>query len=268
MPKTKKIDWALEASKLLSDDIQLTVPLHVAPGEGTKAAAFFRKYYKADKKAGLPGLSSVGDKLSPHLDEEIDSLVEEAANANGVYLSTHDPKTDTSKLDRAKFLLDEIGGALEFLFDDGKQDENDAALGAVLSAHKSDPFTPDALALALDDYAHLAKEHAKELDGLGDFDADLIPEAFALAKELRAMPPASPAAAAASKIALGQRNRLLQLLDIRVRQVRACARWVFRNHPAVVQEATSVYQRKRRVEAQRAAKKAKDKPATTPATPA
>jgi hypothetical protein len=47
------------------------------------------------------------------------------------------------------------------------------------------------------------------------------------------------------------RNRLVTLLEHRVSKVRRAARYVFRDHPEVVRQVTSSYERKRRVEAKR-----------------
>lgn len=248
----KKIDWAVEAAKLPSDEFKLTVPLYALLGEAQDLARFFAEHYKADKKSGRPGLASAGDALSPDLDEQIDALVAEISKANAAYLKSVDAKLDASKLERAAFLLDEIGAAMEFLLDDGVDDDDDRRLANVQSAHKDDPFTADALALALEDYANLGDDHKKRLDGLGDFDAAYLAEAHALAKDLRAMPPSNAAASAASKTAIAHRNRLLQLLDQRVRKIRAAARYVFRRHPEIARQVGSAYERKRRVEARRA----------------
>jgi hypothetical protein len=50
-------------------------------------------------------------------------------------------------------VLDEIASALEWLFDDGKTDERDAQLAAIVDAHDDDPDSEDALASELADYA-------------------------------------------------------------------------------------------------------------------
>jgi hypothetical protein len=52
------------------------------------------------------------------------------------------------------------------------------------------------------------------------------------------------------------RNRLVTLLDQRVSKVRRAARYVFRDHPEVVRQVTSAYERKRRVETKRRKKSA------------
>jgi hypothetical protein len=251
--KPTKYTWTTEAAALPTDDFQLPAPLHVLLGEATDAARFFERYYKADRKAGRPGLASAG--LPADLDAQIESLIAEVSKANAAWLLTVDPKSDRSLLERARAFVDEIGAVLEFHLDDGIEDANDSRLANVTAAHKDDPFTADALALALEDYSNLAHGFRDQIDGLGDFDASVIDEAKKLAKQLRALPPADLAASAGSRLAIGQRNRLLQLLWSRVRRVRAAARFVFRKHPEIAREASSVYERRKRLEAKRAAKR-------------
>lgn len=54
---------------------------------------------------------------------------------------------------------------------------------------------------------------------------------------------------AESKGVLDELNRLLQLLDVRVTQIRTAARFVFRRQPAIIREATSGFERRRRASA-------------------
>ncbi|WP_437722481.1 hypothetical protein [Sorangium sp. So ce861] len=56
--------------------------------------------------------------------------------------------------------------------------------------------------------------------------------------------------------ALLLRNKVIGLLNARISTVRAAARFVFRDRPDIVRESTSAYERRRRAEAKRRAKKA------------
>ncbi|XYH95850.1 hypothetical protein ACMHYB_50000 [Sorangium sp. So ce1128] len=85
-------------------------------------------------------------------------------------------------------MLDEITATLEWLFDDGVEDENDARLAKLGQADADDPATADALALALDDYAALGAPHREAMDGLGGLEAAMLDEARELAAALRAHP--------------------------------------------------------------------------------
>ncbi len=265
MPKSK-FDIAAEAVALTDTSFQLPIPLAYFLGEATDLVAFVGRFFKADKKAGVPGLSSA-PAITLDLVAEIQALVAEVQRGQSQYLLTVDPKLDVSKLDRARFVLDELRDALEFYFDDGVQNDDDTRLANLVAAHQDDAFDPDTASLALENFADLADRHRKALDGVGDFDAKLIDEARALAKELRGMLPMSPAAQAAKRLAIEHRNRLLQLLDARVRRVRRAARYVFRHHPAIAQQVSSAYEEKRREAARRAAarKKTEAEPAPPPA---
>jgi hypothetical protein len=253
MPKSK-FDWSVQLSTLTSDEFRLNVPLYALLGEAADLAKYFRTHHKADKKAGLPGLTDAG--LEASLADEIDSLIAETSAASSAYHLTVDPKADTSKLERAHVLIGEIGAVMEYFLDDGVEDEDDARLSNVVAAHKDAPDTADALALALEEYSALAAMHETEIEGLGGFDAKMIAEAKKLATELRAAPSASPSPASAA--ALAKRNRLLQRLDARVRKVRSAARFVFRAQPEVARAATSAYERKRRIDQKRSATRKKN----------
>ena len=78
-----------------------------------------------------------------------------------------------------------------------------------------------------------------------------------MSKELRSgTEPAAPTAA--SGRALAKRNRILQLIDSRVRRIRAAAKFVYRKHPHVIRETTSAYERTRRLSLKRLATRKKN----------
>jgi hypothetical protein len=80
-------------------------------------------------------------------------------------------------MDRGYFLLGEIRATLEYLLDDGIEDDKDAQLDKIDAAHAEDPESFDALAGALDDYGAFADVRRDEMDGLGGFDAKYLDEA-------------------------------------------------------------------------------------------
>jgi hypothetical protein len=263
MARGQAKDWAAEAKALPNDDFLSNVPLHVLLAEAVDVATFCKKYWVSQD--GRPGLEQAGRGLPEEIGEEILSLQREAQLAQSEYVLTIPKSASGEAATRARFVLSEITATLEWLFDDGVEDENDERLAAVAQAHRDDPETNDALAGELEDYAALARRHEKQMKGLGGFDVALIDEAKQLAARLR-QAPASPAVLSEeARRALGKRNRLLTLLSQRMARVRSAARFVFRNHAEVIREATSAYDRRRRAEARRRALKAG---ATTPATPA
>lgn len=267
MPKTPTPleRWMPEAMKLPSDDLKIPSPLHVLRAEAVDVAKFHQKYYAtvdaAGGQPGRPGLDTVNDErrgLHKKTAEDLLSLREAAEEANTRYILAASP-TIAAPMDRARFLVGELSSVLEFLFDDGVENERDAQLDLVESSHAETPNSADAYAAALDDYANLANAYRKEVDGLGGFDVTLIDEAKAVAAQLRDRPamPAQKTEEAAKAQAL--RNRLASLLAIRMGFVRGAARFVFRNHPDIVREATSAYERRKRAASRRKAMKKEPK---------
>ena len=100
-------------------------------------------------------------------------------------------------------------------------------------------------ALALEAHASLAEAHARELARLGDVAADLPERARRLALALRE-PTSDLGAADARSAKLRRRDALVTLLMDRMRAVRAAVRFAFREHPKLVRQVTSDYERKRK----------------------
>lgn len=247
------IDFTHELAGLPQDEAHLRMPLHVFIGEAVDAASYQRRYQEPQTTAAgvaLPGMSSAKLKLAPEMPDEILALVEQVQQAQVEYVLAATPNLTKDKLARAGFLVDELDAALDWLFDDGVEDEKDAQLATLKSTTESDAI--DAQAILLGQYAALARPHAAALHGVGGFDAAYIDEAAALGKELLALPPRAGPPSEAARDAIVRRNRLLQLLQLRVNLVRASARFVFRRFPEIVRESTSAYARNRRAAARRA----------------
>ncbi len=266
----------VEASKVDPRDFVLTTPLHVLLGEAVDVARFCEQHWEPlhappNELLVRPGLKDAG---SGHLErvivEEILVLQQLVQQAQTAYLLAISPPNDAS-VDRARFVLDEIASSLEWLFDDGKIDERDAQLAAIVEAHKDDPDSEDALASELADYAGLANLVKKDLAKLGAFDMSLLAEAPMLVTALRER---SALRSRTNNTEAGrmleQRNRLAAVLSQRITRVRAAARYVFRHYPDIVKQVTSAYQRRRRAAARRRASEAVEPPvepvATTPRT--
>jgi hypothetical protein len=189
---------------------------------------------------------------------DILSLREATHNAGTTYVMLVAPRV-AAPFDRAGFVLNEITATLEWLFDDGVEDERDAQLAAVKKEHEDSPDSHDAWAAELEDYAALATTYKNEMAGLGGFNLALIDEARLLAAQFRGRPalPAIPSEEVARAKAL--RSRLATLLWTKISTVRGAARFVFRNHPDIVREVTRAYERRRRAASRR--KKAGGPPA-------
>lgn len=262
--------WIDAANALPNDDFNAGVPLHVFLGEAVDVAKFHAQYWEPEGKR--PGLKSAvrANKKNPGVvrltkdtGAEILSLQAAASEASTAYRLATGASGD-DPLPRARFVADELRAVLEWLFDDGVEDDNDEKLASLVAAHASDPNTADALASELDDYAALARLHRDEIDGLGGFDAKLVDEARSLAAALRDKPATPSAMSDAQRKALALRNRVLALLAQRVALVRGAARFVFRADAALIRQATSAYERRRRNVSRKAKPPA---PAPAPAAP-
>lgn len=256
--------WRQAALEL--EDVQPpTLPIHVLLGEAVDVARFVDLYWEPAEEAGgklRPGLREAGKRVSKKLSAELLELQAAVQAAQTAYLLAGSP-TPTDLRERALFVVQELIAALEWLFDDGVEDENDRALATLKEEHGRIGDSLDALASELSDYAALAERHAGELDGIGGFEVALIAEARQLAAALRDQ--GAPAAGRSEEVdALDLRNRLAALLTERIALARNAARFVFRHYPAIVRQATSAYQRKRRAASRRSAAATPDEaPATT-----
>lgn len=262
-----------EQARALSDDeVGLRQPLHVLTGEAVEVAGFVSRYYQPQRDPETeavvrPGLASAGKKRLPaSTGKRIMAMVEAVEAAQKQYLLAADT-TDDTQLARARHVLSELTAVLEFLFDDGVEDERDAQLARAKQVN-DDTSSLLGLASALTDHGSLADHYRDELDGLGEFDVTMIDEAKQLAASLRQR--ATKATAEAKKksaAALDWRNRLATVLTREVARVRAAARFVFRHHPAIAREAASAYERRVRAARKRtAASEARNPPGleTTP----
>jgi hypothetical protein len=246
------------AHALASDDVGLRQPLHVLTGEAVDVAGFFSRYYQPlrDPETEVvtrPGLASAGKKRLPaNTGKRILALVDEVEAAQKQYLLAADV-TDVTQLERARFVVSELTAVLEFLFDDGVEDERDAQLARAREVNE-DTSTLLGLASALTDYGNLADHYRDEVDGLGEFDVATIDEAKELATTLRErVAKRSDQAKKKSAAALDWRNRLATVLAQEIGSLRAAARFVFRHHPTIRREAASAYERRVRAARQRAA---------------
>jgi hypothetical protein len=241
-----------------ADEAHPGVPVHVVLGEAIDVASMLTHYWdpKTDSKGNkIPGFAGVAStqSVSPELANEIRELQLAVAAAHSDYLVLVQ-NSAAAPLDQAEFVLGEIRSTLEFVFDDGKQDDSDAQLENLRTTF-ADAASQDALALALEGYAELASRNKDALAKLDGFDVALIDEARTLASTLRQQSATALTHVTADeqRQALSLRNRLLTLLIDRVKRVRRAAQYVFRNFPDIVRKFTSTYERKQRAARRRAA---------------
>lgn len=261
--------WRATGATLADDELGLGVPLAVLLGEAIDVARFVRARWEAvlDPKTRavvVPGLSSAVRKslaVAPfaarpvlhagtaHELVVLHALVQEE-QTRALLSASSSGGAAHPRIEGAS-LVSDLRDAAESFLDDGVETDEDARLRAVNDAHADEPGSDDELASALMDYAALAESLRPEIDGYADFSPAWIDRARELAAALRASP-ASPAPP--SGRGLAERDGLAALLLRRIRLVRAKARFVFREHPAIVREVTSAYERRRRAAHKRAAK--------------
>lgn len=253
--------WVEKQTQGLKGEAPATgVPLAVFLAEAQDCAGFLTQYWEPELdergKVLRPGLKSAVLKGAPerfglHLASEIIALRRRADDAQTEYLlASKLPKSTKAQVDRAHELLDQWTGAIEWLLDDGVEDDRDAQFAAVVAAN-AELDTVDGTARALKDFGGLAKSMASDLEGLLDFDAATIAEGLALSEKLLASNVALDDNAPARK-ALARRNDLLTALFERVSRVRKAARLRFvGEHAAIAQKVTSAHQRRARAYARR-----------------
>jgi len=254
----------VELAKSYSSELKLPRPFHVLMGEAVDAAREFSTYFEPaidpqTKKATRRGLNSVNkpgkERLASTSGEELLSIQQACQYAHGQYLYASGSIAQPQLMERAKFLLGEIKEVLQYLWDDGVVDENDAALASVDAEHAEDPQTADALAGALDDYVGLARPVADELGGLAGFELEYLDEAATTAVQLRQKPARTAALAEDAAAWIALRNQLTNLLQDRVHKINAAGKVVFRDQPDLARKFASAYERTRRAEARRLARK-------------
>lgn len=249
--------WMDAARAVPAEQAGLKVPLQVLRGEALDVARFVDHYWKPEGER--PGLSQAvkkkagaGEVFGPTVGAEIVELETAVGEAHSAWVRSAHGSSSEPLVERGGAAIEELSRVLEWHFDDGVDDENDAQLARVAAQHANTGASIDAVSAELEDYVALAQAHRAELDGLLGFDVAHVDAAKALAKELRASPrPESNEDEKASSAALALRNGVAALLYQRMQRVRAAARVTFVKHPAIAREATSAYERRKRAEARR-----------------
>lgn len=255
-----------EAASLPESDVAtLRLPVPVLQGEGADVAAFWDMYWEPIEepktKALLrPGLMLAGSHLERDLSDEIRVLVRALGDAQTDYLLAVSAGDD-DPTPRARFVLSELMEAIDFLLDDGVEDDRDAQLAALSAAHENIDSQDD-LAAALDDFATLGKTLESELEALGTVDVKLIDEALELAAAVRTL--SAPKGPKEQAVLLARRNRLAALLYTKMRRARRAASHVFRHHAEIRKLCTSTYERRRRAASRRAQMKREQSTNETP----
>jgi hypothetical protein len=213
-------------------------------GEGVVIAGLYAQYWTArTTRRGelIPGFADlVGtSELDPEWGRELVELVVAAGAAHAESLATTE-RAPESPMKRAAVVLREVKAALAFAFDGSRFTKARAALAKVSRLHPQ-PKSQDDMALALEGFAGLGKDHRAHLGEISGFDVKLLDEAATLAVRLRERSGENRLAerSRASREALALRNRLLNGLYERMSHIRRAARYLFREHPHIVRQFTS-----------------------------
>ena len=244
--------WKPAVSELQRKKVSLGRPMDVFLGEAIDVARFHAKYWAAVRDARgtivRPGLELAaggrGTKalLTAATGQEIRSLQAAARTADTNYQFAL-TKPSRAPMDEGRVLLGRLTAGLRWLLDDGIEDEADVKLANIDARHDS-PTTVDALASALEAYGDLATELRDELSAFETFDVGWLEEAKTLATHLRESGPAVQPEQVKALVEL--RDGLFVLLRRRMRIVRRAAEFVFQEHPEIVRELASAYDRRRR----------------------
>lgn len=228
------------------------MPIYALFGEAVDSVGFAERRWHPSRAGdvAIPGLSSGvdarGRRLAPDELARAREALAAAQAAHTHYLLTIHGASNVSTRERARFVLGEVVAVLNYFLDDGVEDERDVQFAQINEAHGDTGESADAMALALTDYAALARPLADELDGLGGFNRALIDEATSLAAALLALPRTTSRQSPEARVALAARNTRINELYHHVRRIRAAARFVFRHHPDIAREATSTWERQMR----------------------
>jgi hypothetical protein len=256
--KSEMERWTEQARALGPVENPLRTPYDIGMREAATAAAFVDKYWEAT--ASYPGLSRAKGRLPKAVAEEVLSLIHATQGAQTALLMLVDPAA-LKHGERARFVVDELEAAIEFVLDDGVEEPEDTRLAQIRDFHSQNGERSSALSQALRDYATLGRtllDRIQKADA--EFDPKLLDEAETLAKRLAETGGANPLAQSPeARDATLLRNQLLTLLFRRVGEIRSTAAYVYRGHPEILREVTSAYQRRLR-----AARRAKKQPETPP----
>lgn len=227
------------------------MPVTVLTGEALDLSHFIQGHWEpVGGEKPRPGLKAalVSGLIGENVDQEIRELIVALSHTHAKFRAIT-AETLQAPVERGEFLLSEIRQCLEFLFDDGVNDVQDAELARLSESH-TDTSSHDALALSLEGFAYYAAGYRDRLAELPEFDPSMIDEALVVANRLREQSALklSSEQLDRQKRTLSLRNRLVTLLIERMRIVRRAARFVFRNHPEVARLASSAYKRRKRVQ--------------------
>ncbi len=245
---SKALWWAAEAAAIPSPKYVFRAPLAVLIGEAVAVAQFVEAHGRRKKSAtrgGFPTLERAGDpRLVGPIAVEIGDLIVAVNGAQTAYLAPADlPDVGKTRRD-AKALVATLRAALRWVEKASPltQGERDAARANGSLRGRS------TLAVAVQLAALLAMARPREeaILATGALTRESLERGRDLLLELREAPEQPRASNLQQRRAREARDRLLILLERRVRLVREAARFVFRDHPEISRTVTSAFERRGR----------------------
>ncbi len=237
--------WAQQTVELSDEGPHL--PVNVILGEAIDVAEVIETHFHEYTVKGkvVPGLASFAQAagLTEHTAAELRELQIAANTVDSRYGNLIQADEGTTVED-AEAIIRELRFALSFVLEDGQNPTGEAQLER-LRAREEEERTQDGIALVLDAYRELAREHLAALTRIPDFDPAIVDQAVSIAQGLRqrSADALTGQKAREQKELLALRNRLLTGIAYRMRETRRVIRYVFRDHPEIVQKATSDYSR-------------------------
>ena len=231
--------WRERALAVPGEVLSSSVPLRVLLDEAVIAAAFFQRRWRATADhAGLE--SAVNESFTADIGRELAELGSAVDEADVAYRAT--PSRPPGAAAEARRIVKAIMATLAWHLDSGDDARARARLDSLRAKYGRVGRSATALATALEDAARFAQVHRAAVTGLGGFEPPQIDAVNALARTLREQ----SGAPREHPEALALRNKLVALLRVRLAITRAAARFVFRDHPAIIREVTSAHERTRR----------------------
>lgn len=223
------------------------LPVDALLGEAMDVAEFIETNFHEQSSKGIvkPGLAAyVKDEgFTAETSTELRELQLAAGTIESRYQNLVQKEEGTT-IEEAEELIRELRAALSFVLEDGDHPAGEEQL-VRLRDKETVNRSQDGVALVLDNYRELAREYAKELSAVPDYDAGLVDKAIAVAQGLRqrSADALSGNTARQQRELLSLRNRFLTAIAERVKESRRVIRYVFRDHPDLVKKATSRYAR-------------------------
>ncbi len=237
----------LELASQPGDDVPVGMPIGTFCKEAVGVAAFAERYWQPVEGIDAclaPHEARLGGDPGPQLVFLTDQFRQADAMLVQRSLPSGDPLPPL-----AQKQLTEIRSACEVVVDDGVQDKKDVMVVALRKQHASAPKTVGELTNALASYVTAARSLSAELDELAGFDMRVLDAAQNTVDHLLGR--GNGASNEATRPTRIRRNRLLAMIRARVATIRKVGKFTFRNHPDLLREMASAYNRDRRRAAKR-----------------